>query len=356
MLLVAVVAIHGGMAGALRAAEGPPAPPPEEEVPAAAEVPDTAGGKLAADQPYGAELGGVYRQACMSVVTIRAANDVESDLTTGFFVADDGLIATVYAGESPPDQVSVAYGGQVYEGTMVAYDAKTRLALVRAGELRGPPLEVAMSKDVELGALVGIITESIDPLKRLLPGRLAGREKHFRGRLLPVTLLRLNLATGFDPEAFGAPVLTEEGKLAGVLLLEIPGDEASIYALPSEIIDKVRENYLARGKVGYGWIGITLEEGTTTPRILECREGGPASAAGLTTGDVVLALGGKRIEEYQDVVDASYFLTPGKPVKITLLRGMRKFETTLTPVEKPAEERGGIPSDKRGKKPPANGK
>ena len=150
--------------------------------------------------------------------------------------------------------------------------------------------------------------------------------------LLPVTLIRANFATRLD--GIGAPLLNSEGKVAGMVVLGVPEAPDTAYALPAAVVKKFADDYIADGKVRRSFLGLSFEDGTTTPRILEVRENGPAAIAGLKQGDIILRVGDRAIEQYQDVVDSIYFLAPGKPVVFEILRGLHRHSYSLTPVKK----------------------
>lgn len=292
-------------------------------------------------------LAEVYKTACLSVVTVTGSHAMESDATTGFVVGEGGLVATVFSGDTTPQQVTVRSGDRIFPGKLVAIDDKTRLALLKVDGLTAPPLDLVPSRNVQLGQFVHAVTEMSDPLHRALEGRLAGKERHFRRTLLPVTLFRIHLESR-PPGVFGAPALDDEGKVVGVLLLSIPDEDRSVYALPAEIAIKLCRDYLDRGSVSHGWLGLTLEDGTTTPRILECYENGPAYQAGLRSGDVILRIGDLAVAEYHDVVEATYFLVPGEATEVEVLRDLERKVFKLTPIEK---KEGSVPAPKPGEAP-----
>lgn len=298
----------------------------------------------------GEGIGAVYRECCLSVVSVRAKTEIGERLTTGFFVGDGSVIATVFEDDSLPETVSVVHVDKVYPAKVVVMDERMRVALLVATGLKGKPLEVDDRSDgyVELAERLYAITESPNPLFRAMEGRVAGVEKLFRSRVLPVKLLRVNLQG--TSEMLGAPLVSDEGKVAGVVLFETPDASESFYALPATIVTKIYEDFANAGKLQPGWLGILLEEGTTTPRILECVDGGAAEEVGLQPGDVILRVGRRGVREYQDVVDSMYFLRPGQITELEILRGLEKLTVKVVPKVKPAATKpseGGAGVEKR---------
>ena len=59
--------------------------------------------------------------------------------------------------------------------------------------------------------------------------------------------------------------------------------------------------------------------------------GGPAEAAGLQKGDVIVEIAGQTIANIYDYTYALELLKIGEPVKVVYMRGPDRRETTLTP-------------------------
>lgn len=66
------------------------------------------------------------------------------------------------------------------------------------------------------------------------------------------------------------------------------------------------------------------------PGVAHVNEGEPADGK-LLTRDLFLSIGGKRVATSQDVIDAIRASTPGKPLKMVVLRDHRRVDVTVTP-------------------------
>jgi len=55
----------------------------------------------------------------------------------------------------------------------------------------------------------------------------------------------------------------------------------------------------------------------------------PAAESGMKSGDVVLQIGRTKVHEPEDILDASFFLTAGDVVPITVMRGNEKLTFTI---------------------------
>jgi S1-C subfamily serine protease len=308
---------------------------------ATAATPETGGATPVASQsaPGLAQLSErvdeVYRKACLSVVRVRSKAGLVESVTNGFFVGDGSVVATVFPSDDLPDSIVVEHGEQRYDARVAAFDERVRVGLLEAMGMLGTIVDLVPAPVLPTAARLYVVTEHHDPLARMVGGRLVGRVKMVERNMLPVSMLRVNLET--TEGSIGAPVFTESGQAIGAVIVDVPEDPKSAYVLPSSVIHKVITDYTEAGLVRHGWIGITLEEGTTTPRVLECRPKSPAATAGLERGDIILRIGLRAVEEYQDVVDAIYYLKPGDATEVEFLRGLVRQSATIVPAERPPD-------------------
>ena len=280
----------------------------------------------------------IYQKSALSVAMVERTTGEGTERGCGFFIDEEGTFVTVLSTAGDTVQMKVTYGGREFLPKLLTMDPYTRLAVLRLDGVKAPGLEIAPSRSVEIGDFLIAVAETPEEGNRCTIGRLAGREKDFDGVPLAATLLRLNLTA--KPGCFGAPLVNTEGKVGGVVLLGVAAEEGVCYALPSELIEKVRRDYARHGKVQPCWLGIGLAQGTTTPSIVSLSEDSPAKEAGLRPGDVIRSIGDRPIEQYQDVVDACYYLTAGESVKVKVMRGLQDVSVDVVPTIRSERESG----------------
>lgn len=271
----------------------------------------------------------LYQKAAISVAMLERTTAEGTEVGCGFFIDDEGTFVTVLSTAGDTVQMKVSYGGREFLPKLLTMDPYTRLAVMKLDGVKAPGLEIAPSRSMLIGDYLVAVAETIEEGNRCTIGRLAGREKNFDGVPLAATLLRLNLTA--KPGCFGAPLVDLEGRVTGIVLLSVTAEEGVCYALPSELIEKVRRDYARHGRVQTGWLGIGLAQGTTTPSIVSLSEDSPAKHAGLLPGDVIRSIGDRSIQEYQDVVDACYYLTAGERVPISVMRGLEDLKVDVIP-------------------------
>jgi serine protease Do len=141
----------------------------------------------------------------------------------------------------------------------------------------------------------------------------------------------------------GAPLLNMRGEVVGIIVSSLENN-SSCYAVPIEAAEKIRNDFVRFGEARHGWIGVNqLTEapepaGGSRACVTQITVGTPASKCGMKEGDVLLQLGQKKICEPEDVFDASFYITAGEMVPITVMRGDKKLtfhvQADLHPVSK----------------------
>jgi S1-C subfamily serine protease len=288
---------------------------------------------------------------------------------SGVVIDPQGKILTNYhfireaAGGGDPSRVRIRFrlprggDGPPREGvaTVYAADAKSDLAVLKFDPPRGllPTIPLGRGEDLKKGSLVvslghpyaagfrdgspsaswGIVSN----LRRRQPGSPNETDRarlplHHFGTLIQ-TDVRLQLGTS------GGALLDAEGKLVGLTTAQaaLTGvDAPGGYAIPlDDILRRIVEVLLRGEEVEYGFLGISTRLDAT--RFLQPGEGveidrviANAPAAGmLRAGDVVLAVNGRPLREYDDLFLNLAAGLAGRSVALTVRRDGREFVTDV---------------------------
>ena len=127
----------------------------------------------------------------------------------------------------------------------------------------------------------------------------------------------------------GAPILNFKGEVVGILVSSIENGSAC-YALPIDAAEKIRNDFVRFGEARHGWIGINVAEaekfkGGSRAEMTDIMRDTPAFGSGVKPGDILLQVGKTKVHEPEDVIDASFFITAGDTIPITVLRGDEKL-------------------------------
>jgi S1-C subfamily serine protease len=109
---------------------------------------------------------------------------------------------------------------------------------------------------------------------------------------------------------------------------------SACYALPIDAAEKIRRDYVRFGDARHGWMGIDVQEaenpeGGSSAEMTQIHDDTPAAGSGLRTGDILLQVGNTPVHQPEDVIDASFFITAGDSVPITVMRGTEKLTFTV---------------------------
>jgi S1-C subfamily serine protease len=170
---------------------------------------------------------------------------------------------------------------------------------------------------------------------------IAGFDHKYLGHYFSTTHLRVNATT--QRGEMGAPLLNLKGEVVGVVVGSLENG-SSCYAIPVEAAEKIQRDFVRFGEVRHGWIGANVREASarvqgSRAEITDLSATTPASDSGLRPGDILLQVGKVRVHEPEDALDASFFLTAGDAVPITVVRGNETLTFTVQADFHPASKR-----------------
>ncbi len=148
---------------------------------------------------------------------------------------------------------------------------------------------------------------------------------------------RVELDLRLPARAEGGVALDASGRPFGMVVY---GPRFRALVIPGATIDRVAGELQARGGVGRGHLGIGLQpvatsDGAPAAMAMSVDKDGPAAAAGLAQGDVIIAFDGSPVERLSDILDALGPGSVGRKVRVDYLRGGERRETTITIGERP---------------------
>lgn len=272
------------------------------------------------------EVKDVFDKSAKAVVKVRG-NDEHGELVgTGFFIDPTGTLYTAYSVGGDVENVTVEFDGKKYPTRVVIADVRSGIAILKA-DITTPALPVGRSAGTEVATPVIKIGFPLDLPQTPSFGMVAGFDRKFLGRYFSTTHLRVNLPT--QRGEAGAPLLNFKGEVIGILVASIESGSAC-YALPIDAAEKIRNDFVRFGEARHGWIGINVAEAEkfsegSRAEMTEIMKETPAFGSGVKTGDILLQVGNTKVREPEDVIDASFFITAGDTVPITVWRDGEKI-------------------------------
>src|SRR5881296_2625495 len=162
-----------------------------------------------------------------------------------------------------------------------------------------------------------------------------------------------------NPGNSGGPLLNLDGKVIGINTAIVATGQGIGFSIPINQARDVMQQLIASGRVVRGWLGIAIQDvtdelaGTFGVReregvlVAEVIKGGPAEAAGVRQGDVIVELNGAPIKEVPELQRRVAAVAPGQPVKLKVIRDRKPVTLAVTVSEMPGDEPvlAGAPDD-----------
>jgi serine protease Do len=268
------------------------------------------------------EVKEIFEKSARAVVKIRGT-DQHGDLSgTGFFIDPAGMLYTAFAVGGDADDLTIEFEGKKYPARRVLADVRSGIALLQA-DVTAPALTVGKSDALEVATPVVAIGYPLDLPATPSFGMIAGFDRKFMGRYFLTTHLRVNVPT--QRGEAGAPLLNFKGEVVGILVSSIENG-SSCHVLPINAAEKIRNDFVKFGEARHGWIGINVAEAEKSKDgsravMTEIMRDTPAYESGVMPGDILLQVGRTKVHEPEDVIDASFFITAGDIIPITVMRG-----------------------------------
>jgi serine protease Do len=169
----------------------------------------------------------------------------------------------------------------------------------------------------------------------------------------------------------GGPLLNTHGEVVGInsqIFSNSGGYMGVSFAIPMDVAMNVAQQIRTTGKVSRGQIGVVVGavtseavEGFGLPDtrgalVSDVRAGSPAEKAGIEPGDVIRAVDGTPIDDSSDLPPVIGAMAPGATAKLSILRGGKTLERTVTLTRLDETEVASGPQRTTPREPAAQGK
>jgi serine protease Do len=309
-------------------------------------------GAQANAQPGYAEMLDALSRAHGSVVGIRAqaTEDARSAQTlgrertgSGVVIGADGLILTIGYLVLEADGVQVVTpDGRAIPARTVAYDLATGFGLVRPVlPLRDvPPARLGSASQLQAGE--GLMVAMGDVSGGTAAAQLAGRrpfsgywEYHIDGALF---------TTPPVANHSGAALFNLRGELVGIgslFVSDVSGEGARLPGnmfVPVDLIKPILPELRRTGTSAQSrrpWLGVSSSQQGGRVHVVRVSKEGPASAAGVQPGDVILAVDGVKVASLEEFYKQLWAHTRwDADIELTVLRGPEIRVLGVNPVDR----------------------
>jgi serine protease Do len=273
-----------------------------------------------------------------------------ASLGSGFIITEDGYVLTNYHVVEGAEEILVRTSDYAeYEAEVVGGDKRSDIALIKIAAEGLPALETGSSKDLKVGEWVLAIGSPFGFDHSATAGIVSAK-----GRNLPsenyVPFIQTDVA--INPGNSGGPLFDLDGKVVGVnsqIYSRTGGFMGLSFAIPIEVAMNVAEQLRTTGRVSRGWIGVLIQDvnrelaesfGMDHPSgalIAQILPGGPAEAAGLQVGDVILTYNGTEVKNSAKLPPLVGASPVNRPAKLELMRDGKRRSMEIVIGELPAD-------------------
>jgi S1-C subfamily serine protease len=244
---------------------------------------------------------------------------------SGALVDAAGLIVTVNYIVLGSREVRVTlFDGRELPGDVVAQDFASGLALVEVAGDAFPALSVAAAEPaLEVGEEVFIVASVGDASRRASSGGITSLDAFDAN--WEYTLERAIFSSAMNPGLGGGPLVDRRGRVAGVVSLNLNEIGRFSLAIPIEHYREHRDELLRFGRrttrPSRAWLGLYCYLLRGHVVVAGLLPGGPAEAAGLAQGDIILAVGDRKIRTRREFYERLWEHQAGDDVRLEIFRG-----------------------------------
>ncbi len=296
----------------------------------------------------------LYEKYSDAVVSIRTKSQKGSGVGSGFFLREDGYIATVAHVVDGAEELTVVTGeGKSFEATLISSDAMTDLALLKIEGEGFPTLSFGTSEKLLTGERVIAIgtPASLDYAGTLCTGEISYCLRTVKvydssGQVLQKKMKLLQTTAPVNPGNSGCPLFDEYGHVVGIITMKLGSDYVGLgFAIPSDGASAIlgammrgetlKDELLSLVSVSAPRLGILGEasvlQGIAGVKIVRFSTESCDAALKLREGDLIVQIEGEPIATTEKMTSLIQTKNPGESVLVTVLRSGQRltFEVIL---------------------------
>jgi serine protease Do len=274
-------------------------------------------------------------------------NQAIEAMGSGVIIDPDGYIVTNNHVVQEADKITVTLNDKrVFNATVIASDPSSDLALIKIEEKGLPFLVYGNSDDVKIGQWVLAVGNPFNLTSTVTAGIVSAkaRDINILGSQGTVESF-IQTDAAVNPGNSGGALVNLNGQLIGINAAIASGTGNYVgysFAIPSNIVKKVVEDFMKYGKIQRGFLGIRYREiddqfakdkdlpSVKGVYVQEIVEGGAAQKAGMKKGDIILQIQGLPVNSKSEMQEIVNQHNPGDKLDLTLYRDGKQVQQVIT--------------------------
>ena len=273
----------------------------------------------------------------------------QTGLGSGVIVSPDGYLLTNHHVIADASEIDVRLAdGREVAATLVGTDPETDIAVLKIDLTPLPVVALGDIASLQVGDPVLAIGNPFNVGLTVTAGIVSALGRNRLGLSTFENFIQTDAA--INPGNSGGALVDGRGALVGIntaIYSQSGGSLGIGFAVPVDLAREVMESLVTHGRVIRGWIGVEPQALTpdlaSTLGLQDSRgvlitavlQDGPAAAAGMRPGDVVLKVDAKVVDSPAALLRAVAALTPSRPAEVEIRRERRALTLTLTVGQRP---------------------
>jgi serine protease Do len=269
----------------------------------------------------------------------------QNSLGSGLIISSDGYIFTNNHVVAKADKIKVKLSnGKEYDAEVKGKDPNTDPALIKIKpDADLPAVKFGDSDKLRVGDWVFAIGNPFGLDHTVTAGIVSAK-----GRVIGAGPYDNFIQTdaSINPGNSGGPLFNLDGEVVGINTAIVAQGQGIGFAVPINLAKDVLKDLKTKGYVTRGWLGLSIQD--ITPDIAENMKlkdrrgalvgqvfpGDPADKGGIRTGDIIIAIAGRPIQDTHELLRIVAALPVGKAVTVRVVREGQEKNLEIVPGER----------------------
>lgn len=268
---------------------------------------------------------------------------IQSSLGSGVIMTSDGYLLTNHHVVNNADQIVVALrDGREASAILIGTDPEADLAVLKVELDNLPAITTTSSDNLRIGDVVLAIGNPLGVGQTVTMGIVSATGRNQLGLNIYEDYIQTDAA--INPGNSGGALVNAQGELVGIntaIFSQSGGSEGIGFAIPVDAALRTLRDIAEHGTTIRGWLGIEVQEANPKllaalglPQALEglivtgIYEDGPADEAGLTVGDIIVAINDMDASNARRAMNQIAALRPGDQIDLAFIRDGKQGESS----------------------------
>ena len=305
--------------------------------------------------------GQVYSQNVRAVVAIsnQATTNFYGQVSetassgSGFIISADGYVVSNYHVVEGATKLTVLTSdGTEYNAKLIGYDVTNDISLLKIEAENLPFVKLGSSDALAVGDQVVAIGNPLGELTSTLTvGYVSAKDRVINTDGTAINMLQTDAAINSGNS--GGPLFNMRGEVIGITTAKYSGAsnsgayiEGIGFAIPMDDVEGMLSDLKEYGYVTGAYLGVSVKDVDPTAQayglpagayVQEVIAGSAAEKAGIKAKDIIVNLGGHKVESLNDLTRALRKVDAGQETTVSVYRAGQQVNLRIIPDEKPRQ-------------------